>query len=83
MAKSMTRPASDVQAAAPRKLVSEQREAPLASNLRAEIPEDELRAQIAEAAYYRAQKRGFSPGYEQKDWIEAEAEVMTRLGLWP
>jgi len=28
-------------------------------------------------------RRGFAPGYEERDWIEAEAEVMTRLGLWP
>ena len=47
-----------------------------------EIPHEELRTQIAEAAYYRAQKRGFAPGYEDRDWLEAEAEVMTRLGLW-
>lgn len=31
-------------------------------------------------AYYRAQQRGFAPGYEEKDWIEAEAEVMRSLG---
>jgi Protein of unknown function (DUF2934) len=37
---------------------------------------DGLRRQIAEAAYYRAQQRGFSPGYEEKDWLEAEAQVM-------
>jgi hypothetical protein len=74
---------ADTQAGAPRKLLTEQREAPFESNLRAEISDEELRRQIAEAAYYRAQKRGFAPGYEEKDWIEAEAEVMTRLGLWP
>jgi hypothetical protein len=74
---------ADVQAGAPRKLLAEQREAPLQSNLRAELPQEELRRQIAEAAYYRAQRRGFAPGREEQDWIEAEAEVMTRLGLWP
>jgi hypothetical protein len=30
---------------------------------------------VAEAAYYRAEKRGFAPGDEMKDWFEAEAEV--------
>jgi hypothetical protein len=34
---------------------------------------------IAEAAYYRAQQRGFSGGDPLQDWIEAEAEVATRL----
>ena len=30
---------------------------------------------IAEAAYYRAQTRGFMPGHEIEDWLAAEAEV--------
>lgn len=34
-----------------------------------------LRARIAEAAYFRAEKRGFAPGYEMRDWIEAEREI--------
>ena len=34
---------------------------------------------IAEAAYYRAEKRGFSGGEEFHDWLEAEAEVDRRL----
>jgi len=34
---------------------------------------------IAEAAYHRAQRRGFAPGGEVQDWLEAEAEVNDRL----
>ncbi len=30
---------------------------------------------IAEAAYYRAQARGFAPGQEIEDWLRAEAEI--------
>ncbi len=30
---------------------------------------------IAEAAYYRAQRRGFAPGHELEDWLEAEAQI--------
>ncbi len=63
----------DQQAGAPRKLVSEQR---------APLSDEEIRALVAEAAYERARKRGFAPGHEFEDWIEAEAQVMTRLGLW-
>jgi hypothetical protein len=37
---------------------------------------DELRQEIAKAAYYRAHTRGFAPGYEEKDWLEAEAEIL-------
>jgi hypothetical protein len=35
---------------------------------------------IAEAAYYLAQKRGFSGGDPVSDWIAAESEINTRLG---
>lgn len=30
---------------------------------------------IAEAAYYKAEKRDFVPGYELQDWLEAENEI--------
>ena len=30
---------------------------------------------IAEGAYLRAERRGFAPGYEEMDWLAAEAEV--------
>lgn len=36
-------------------------------------------ALIAEAAYFRAEKRGFGPGHETEDWLAAEAEVDARL----
>ncbi len=36
-------------------------------------------ALIAEAAYYRAEKRGFAPGSEREDWLAAEAEVDAKL----
>jgi hypothetical protein len=34
---------------------------------------------IAEAAYFRAQLRGFLPGHEIEDWLAAEAEVDRQL----
>lgn len=30
---------------------------------------------ISEAAYYRAQRRGFAPGRELDDWLAAETEI--------
>ncbi len=30
---------------------------------------------IAEAAYFKAERRGFPEGGAQEDWIEAEAEI--------
>jgi Protein of unknown function (DUF2934) len=35
---------------------------------------------VAQAAYFRAEKRGFVPGCELQDWIEAEAEVLRLIG---
>jgi hypothetical protein len=37
-------------------------------------------SQIAELAYFRALKRGFEPGHEMQDWLEAEAEFEQRHG---
>jgi sterol desaturase/sphingolipid hydroxylase (fatty acid hydroxylase superfamily) len=34
-----------------------------------------LRAKIAEAAYFKAEKRGFNPGLELLDWLDAEREL--------
>ncbi len=31
---------------------------------------------ISEAAYYRAEARGFESGHELEDWIEAERQVV-------
>ncbi|MBK6632083.1 MAG: DUF2934 domain-containing protein [Betaproteobacteria bacterium] len=41
-------------------------------------PEERMRL-IAEAAYYKAEKRYFTGGGELDDWIEAEAEIDTLL----
>ena len=34
---------------------------------------------IADAAYYKAEKRGFMPGFEAHDWAAAEAEVFSNI----
>jgi hypothetical protein len=36
-------------------------------------------ALIAQAAFFRAEKRGFAPGSEVEDWLAAEAEVDAKL----
>jgi hypothetical protein len=41
-------------------------------------PEDRSRM-IAEAAYYRAERRGFEPGHELEDWLAAEVEIDREL----
>lgn len=34
---------------------------------------------IAQAAYFRAERRGFESGHELEDWLGAEAELERRL----
>lgn len=45
------------------------------------IDQDARRSLIAQAAYYRAERRGFQPGHEAEDWLAAEHEVDTALML--
>lgn len=39
------------------------------------VSDDARRAMVAQAAYLRAERRGFTPGSEVEDWLAAEAEV--------
>jgi hypothetical protein len=43
--------------------------------VRDDASEQDRRRRIAEGAYYRAERRGFAPGGEDGDWIEAEKEI--------
>jgi hypothetical protein len=50
--------------------------------LAAELYGEQARhAMIAEAAYFRALRRGFVPGHELDDWLAAEAQVDTALTI--
>ena len=42
---------------------------------RARLTPEARHALIAEAAYLRAERRGFAPGQETEDWLAAEIEV--------
>jgi len=39
-------------------------------------PDLNLASMIAEAAYYKAEKRAFKPGNELRDWLEAKREIL-------
>jgi hypothetical protein len=43
------------------------------------ITGDQRRQMIAEAAYFRAERRGFNGGDAVRDWCDAEAEIDARL----
>ena len=65
---------------APRKRTSEVKASAVpAITARARVSPDMRRAMIAEAAYLRAERRGFAPGHEAEDWLAAEVEVDTLL----
>jgi hypothetical protein len=83
------RPSAPAMAAGPARKPAPRRKAADSSSARPaskQAPSDEqvpheVRLQyIAEAAYYIAERRGFAPGYEHQNWLEAEAEVNERLG---
>lgn len=64
-----------VSAKSPVKSTSEPRKASVPN-----ISAEERERLIARVAYFRAEKRGFAPGNELQDWIEAEAEVLRLIG---
>ncbi|WP_303907240.1 DUF2934 domain-containing protein [Thiohalomonas denitrificans] len=43
------------------------------------VSAEQRAAMIAEAAFYRAEKRGFAGGDPHADWISAEAEIDAAL----
>ena len=47
---------------------------------RTEVRPEERQRMIELAAYYRAERRGFSAGSAEQDWLEAEAEIDRALG---
>jgi hypothetical protein len=44
-----------------------------------QVSAEERLSMIAQAAYFRAERRSFAPGHELGDWIAAEAEVDRKL----
>jgi hypothetical protein len=49
------------------------------ANVKSVPSNEEIYRLIAETAYFKAKARGFEPGGEVRDWIEAEAEVRHRV----
>ncbi|MEQ1601141.1 MAG: DUF2934 domain-containing protein [Methylophilaceae bacterium] len=46
---------------------------PRISDVKADLADENSRQRVAVAAYYKAEARGFAPGYELEDWLAAEA----------
>jgi hypothetical protein len=75
--KSVKKPAGKRKAAAP-KTTRVTKKATLIN-----ISEDQRLSMIAETAYLKAEKRGFSGGNPVDDWLAAESEVDTLLSSHP
>jgi hypothetical protein len=69
-------PAATQRKRAPRKTLSIAQVQPVPTPF---VDPEQRAALIAEAAYFRAQGRGFAPGHETEDWLAAESEVDERL----
>jgi hypothetical protein len=69
--------ASDTGARPARRRATTSKDPPAAAKPAApvRVSSDARRAMIAEAAYLRAERRGFGPGSEEEDWLSAEKEV--------
>lgn len=66
--------------AAVRKEVSVKRTT-LMNTKQQELAGEDRHRLIAEAAYFRAEQRGFVPGCELEDWLAAELEVDALLDI--
>ncbi len=63
----------------PPKAVAKTRK-PRTSTAISAVSQERRREMIAEAAYLRAEQRGFAQGDAQEDWLAAEREVDMLLG---
>ncbi len=54
---------------------AEKRQTAVMNSPPAEIAAEVRHRRIAEAAYYRALRRGFHGGSDPEDWFESEAEI--------
>ena len=54
----------------------------LLKNFSNSIDVDEFREMVSINAYYRAEKRGFKPGNEMDDWLEAEKDLQSLWQYW-
>jgi hypothetical protein len=57
----------------------------MSAQLNAHHQDAEISRVIAEKAYYKAEIRGFEPGFEEQDWIESENDIVAIADayLWP
>lgn len=75
----LNRPAN-AEECTPETLISEVVHTNLNPDGRTDSGGDTRHARIARRAYQIAERRGFAPGAELEDWLQAEQELQTELG---
>ena len=70
---------TDAPAKPKRKTLSASRKKPQASAAVELMPHIDLQAAIATTAFFIAAERGFAPGHELDDWLEAERRVQAAI----
>ncbi len=60
---------------APKKAAARKAGADKSTTSPVNISAEERWRMVATAAYHRAEQRGFAPGHEVEDWLDAEKEI--------
>ena len=72
-------PAKPAVATRPTKAVAEKKRSkaitPAPAGRKAEVSPEQRRCHVELAAYFMAERHGFTPGREHEDWVAAEAEI--------
>lgn len=66
-------------AAAPKAKAATAAKKPAAAKAKKSVTPEQRYLMICEAAFYKSERRGFSPEYEIQDWLDAEAEINKML----
>jgi hypothetical protein len=74
-----TATARNVPGAAAREKTASEMAGRAAADAKTALSNEDIYRLIAETAYFKAKARGFEPGGEVQDWIEAETEVRERI----
>lgn len=74
-----TAPSRSTPGAAAQKKTASESAGRAAADAKTALSNEEIYRLIAETAYFKAKARGFKPGGEVQDWIEAETEVRQRI----
>ena len=73
-------PAAKVETlAAPKAKAAATAKKPAAAKAKKSVTPEQRYMMICEAAYFKAQRRGFAPENEIQDWLDAEAEINSLL----